>query len=86
MALDATTHMSYAVQWFSFAVIAGFGYVMFVRFKERQAKQEQRSVDADPLFANEQDKKTSESPGEASTSAMSSKSAASSKAVSSKVV
>lgn len=37
MALDASTHMSYAVQWFSFAVIAGFGYIMFVRFRERQS-------------------------------------------------
>ena len=36
-ALDATTHMGYAVQWFSFAVITGFGYIMLVRFRERQA-------------------------------------------------
>jgi surfeit locus 1 family protein len=37
MALDSSTHMSYAVQWFSFAIIAGFGYIMFVRFRERQS-------------------------------------------------
>lgn len=37
MALDEGNHLSYAVQWFSFAVIAGFGYIMFVRFRERQA-------------------------------------------------
>lgn len=37
MALDDSTHLSYAVQWFSFAVIAGFGYIMFVRFRERQS-------------------------------------------------
>lgn len=37
MALDEGNHLSYAVQWFSFAVIAGFGYIMFVRYKERQA-------------------------------------------------
>ena len=37
MALDASNHMSYAVQWFSFAVITGFGYIMFVRFRERQS-------------------------------------------------
>ncbi|MFN3980058.1 MAG: SURF1 family protein [Caldilinea sp.] len=36
-ALDASMHMGYAVQWFSFAVIAGFGYIMFVRFRERQS-------------------------------------------------
>lgn len=35
--LDASMHMGYAVQWFSFAVIAGFGYIMFVRFRERQS-------------------------------------------------
>lgn len=37
LALDEGNHMSYAVQWFAFAVIAGFGYIMFVRFRERQA-------------------------------------------------
>ncbi len=37
LALDEGNHMSYAVQWFSFAIIAGFGYIMFVRFRERQA-------------------------------------------------
>lgn len=36
-ALDASTHMGYAVQWFSFAIIASFGYIMFVRFRERQS-------------------------------------------------
>ncbi len=36
-ALDASTHMGYAVQWFSFAAIAFFGYIMFVRFRERQS-------------------------------------------------
>lgn len=37
MALDEGNHMSYAVQWFSFALIAGFGYIMFVRYRERLA-------------------------------------------------
>jgi surfeit locus 1 family protein len=37
LALDEGNHLGYAVQWFSFAVIAGFGYIMFVRFRERQA-------------------------------------------------
>jgi surfeit locus 1 family protein len=37
MALDASNHMSYAVQWFSFAIISAFGYIMFVRFRERQS-------------------------------------------------
>ncbi|MFM7173409.1 MAG: SURF1 family protein [Caldilinea sp.] len=35
-ALDSSTHLGYAVQWFSFAVITGFGYVMLVRFRERR--------------------------------------------------
>ena len=37
LALDDGNHMSYAVQWFSFALIAGFGYIMFVRYRERLA-------------------------------------------------
>lgn len=37
LTLDEGNHLSYAVQWFAFAVIAGFGYIMFVRFRERQA-------------------------------------------------
>lgn len=37
MALDEGNHASYAVQWFSFALIAGFGYIMFVRYRERLA-------------------------------------------------
>ena len=32
-----TMHMSYAVQWFMFAVILGFGYIQFVIFSERRA-------------------------------------------------
>ncbi|MCB0150364.1 MAG: hypothetical protein KDE01_22290, partial [Caldilineaceae bacterium] len=41
MALDEGNHMSYAVQWFSFALIAGFGYIMFVRYRERLASRPQ---------------------------------------------
>ncbi len=37
MALNEGNHMSYAVQWFSFALIAGFGYIMLVRYRERLA-------------------------------------------------
>lgn len=32
-----TMHVSYAVQWFMFAVILGFGYIQFVIFTERRA-------------------------------------------------
>jgi surfeit locus 1 family protein len=35
-ALDSGTHLAYAVQWFSFAAITGFGYIMLVRFRERR--------------------------------------------------
>ncbi|MFZ4849230.1 MAG: SURF1 family protein [Caldilinea sp.] len=35
-ALDSSTHLGYAVQWFSFAVITGFGYIMLVRFREQR--------------------------------------------------
>lgn len=80
MALDASTHMSYAVQWFSFAVIAGFGYVMFVRFKERQAQLAARSGVATPLSGDEQNEKASGSSAEALPSTAASNSAASSKA------
>lgn len=46
MALDEGNHLSYAVQWFAFAVIAGFGYIMFVRFRERQAALALRNPEA----------------------------------------
>lgn len=52
MALDEGNHLGYAVQWFSFAIIAGFGYIMFVRFRERQAASPLRNheeVDAAPV-------------------------------------
>jgi surfeit locus 1 family protein len=45
MVLDEGNHLSYAVQWFSFAVIAGFGYIMFVRFRERQSALALRNPD-----------------------------------------
>lgn len=30
-------HLSYALQWFTFALILGFGYIQFVRLQERRA-------------------------------------------------
>ena len=35
--LDEGNHLSYAIQWFTFAVILGFGYLMLVRYNERKA-------------------------------------------------
>lgn len=35
---DPSMHLSYALQWFTFALIFGFGYVMLVRLQERRAE------------------------------------------------
>ncbi len=35
--LDEGNHLSYAIQWFTFALILGFGYIMLVRQQERKA-------------------------------------------------
>ena len=32
--LDEGSHLSYAIQWFMFALILGFGYIQYVRFQE----------------------------------------------------
>jgi surfeit locus 1 family protein len=37
MALDEGNHLSYAIQWFTFAVVLGFGYIMLVRQRTRLA-------------------------------------------------
>ena len=35
--LTEGSHLSYAIQWFMFAVILGFGYIQYVAFQERRA-------------------------------------------------
>ena len=35
--LDEGNHLSYAVQWFTFAAVLGFGYVLLVRYQLRRA-------------------------------------------------
>ena len=35
--LDDGNHLSYAIQWFTFAAVLGFGYIMFVRQRTRLA-------------------------------------------------
>jgi surfeit locus 1 family protein len=37
IALDEGNHLSYAIQWFTFAVVLGFGYIMLVRHRTRLA-------------------------------------------------
>jgi surfeit locus 1 family protein len=37
MALDEGNHLSYAIQWFTFAAVLGFGYIMLVRHQVRRA-------------------------------------------------
>jgi surfeit locus 1 family protein len=37
MALDEGNHLSYAIQWFTFAAVLGFGYIMLVRQRTRLA-------------------------------------------------
>lgn len=37
MALDEGNHLSYAIQWFTFALVLGFGYIMLVRQRTRIA-------------------------------------------------
>ena len=37
IALDEGNHLSYAIQWFTFALVLGFGYIMLVRQRTRLA-------------------------------------------------
>lgn len=37
VALDEGNHLSYAIQWFTFAAVLGFGYIMLVRQRTRLA-------------------------------------------------
>ncbi len=36
MALDEGNHLSYAIQWFTFAAVLGFGYILLVRYRMRR--------------------------------------------------
>jgi len=42
--LDLTEgpHMSYAIQWFSFAVLLGLGYPFYIRRQEKRAQEKAR--------------------------------------------
>lgn len=46
--LSAGTHLSYAVQWFSFALILGFGYYMFFRVRALRAQAPASREDSSP--------------------------------------
>ncbi len=39
--LDEGSHLSYSVQWFSFALILGFGYIQFARMQESRRRREE---------------------------------------------
>lgn len=41
-------HLSYAVQWFSFALILGFGYIQLVRIQERRRLRQLSEADGNP--------------------------------------
>jgi surfeit locus 1 family protein len=43
--LDEGNHLSYAIQWFTFALILGFGYIMLVRSQERKRRRRELGLD-----------------------------------------
>jgi len=43
--LTEGNHLSYAIQWFTFALILGFGYIQFVRLQDRRAARIQREAE-----------------------------------------
>ena len=49
VALDEGSHFSYAIQWFMFAAILGFGYIQLIRWQDersqRLAQQSQRQAE-----------------------------------------
>lgn len=42
--LTEGNHLSYAIQWFTFALILGFGYIQFVRLQDRRAERIKREA------------------------------------------
>jgi surfeit locus 1 family protein len=53
--LDEGNHLSYAVQWFMFALILGIGYIFFVRWQEMRASRPQEPYeDVMPMQDQEQ--------------------------------
>lgn len=42
--LTEGNHLSYAIQWFTFALILGFGYIQFVRLQDRRAERIRREA------------------------------------------
>lgn len=47
--LDDGNHLSYAIQWFTFALILGFGYIMLVRYQTRRAAGLMKPTDQEPI-------------------------------------
>lgn len=46
IALDEGSHFSYAIQWFMFGLIFGFGYIQFVRWQEERNARIKAMADA----------------------------------------
>lgn len=51
--LDEGNHLSYAIQWFTFALILGFGYAMLVRSQERKRRRQELGLDAPDLYIDD---------------------------------
>lgn len=52
IALDEGSHLSYAVQWFTFALIFGFGYIQFVRWQEERTARQRAEAALEALPAS----------------------------------
>ncbi len=51
--LTEGNHLSYAVQWFTFAAILGFGYLQFIRYHERREQRLKEAEQAGMLESQE---------------------------------
>lgn len=47
--LDEGNHLSYSIQWFTFALVLGFGYIMLVRQQTRRGARGDALVAEDPV-------------------------------------
>lgn len=51
--LDEGSHLSYSIQWFTFAAVLGFGYILFVRSQDARARRQSEAAAASPGSAPE---------------------------------
>ncbi|MGL4648981.1 MAG: SURF1 family protein [Caldilineaceae bacterium] len=52
--LDEGSHLSYAIQWFMFAIIFGFGYIQYVRWQEERWVRQAAEATAQGQIAQDQ--------------------------------